>query len=69
MEHSNRSVRSAIYSKDIANITGKSAKSATTLFHKIKKALGKDRHQILTVNEFCEFMNLKFEDIKSSLNL
>jgi hypothetical protein len=69
MENSNRSVRSAIYPKDIANITGKSVKSATKLFHKIKEALGKDRHQILTVNEFCEFMNLKFNDIQKSLNL
>jgi hypothetical protein len=69
MENTNRNFRSAIYAKDVANITGKSTKSATRLIQKIKQNLGKDNHTILTINEFCEYMGLKIKDIADSLNL
>ena len=69
MENTNRNFRSAIYAKDVAMITGKSTKSATRLIQKIKQNLGKDKHTILTINEFCEYMGLKIKDIEDSLNL
>ncbi|MBK6499882.1 MAG: hypothetical protein IPG48_07115 [Saprospiraceae bacterium] len=69
MENTNRNFRSSIYAKDIANITGKSVKSAGRLIIKIKRDLGKDNHQILTINEFCKYMGLELKDILGSLNL
>ena len=69
MENTNRNFRSAIYAKDVAYITGKSTKSATRLIQTIKQDLGKDKHTILTINEFCEYMGLKIKDIADSLNL
>lgn len=69
MEITDRNYRSAIYPKDVANITGKSVKSASRLVAKIKKELGKDRHHILTINEFCQYMGFKIKDIMGSMNL
>ena len=69
MENTNRNLRSAIYAKDVANITGKSTKSATRLIQKIKQDLGKDNHTILTINEFCKYMGIDLDDILGSLNL
>ena len=65
----NRNLRSAIYAKDVANITGKSVKSAGRLIQKIKHDLGKDNHTILTIREFCAYMGLQLRDIEDSLNL
>mgnify|MGYP003490993330 CR=1 FL=1 len=69
MQNINRNLRSAIYPKDVANITGKSAKSACRLLSKIRLELGKDPHQIITVSEFCKYMGLGPDDILGSLNL
>ncbi|MBC7884142.1 MAG: hypothetical protein H7X99_01605 [Saprospiraceae bacterium] len=69
MQHDIRNYRCAIYPKDIAMITGKSIKSAWMLNNKIKKHLGKVRHQILTVGEFCEYMGIPEEEVLRSLNL
>jgi hypothetical protein len=69
MEITDRNYRSAIYPKDVANITGKSVKSASRLVAKIKKELGKDRHHILTISEFCQYMGFKIKDIMGSMNL
>jgi len=69
MENSMRNVRSTIYPKDVAIITCKSVKSAARLIQKIKDAFGKDQHQILTINEFCDYMGIRFKDIENSLNL
>lgn len=69
MESANKNFRTTIYPKDVANITGKSVKSACRLVTKIRSDLGKKPHQILTLNEFCEYMGLKPDDISGSLNL
>lgn len=69
MEFEGKKIRSVIYIKDIALITGKSIKSASRLYHKIKHDLGKDKQQILTIKEFCDYMGLKIEDILASINL
>lgn len=69
MENTNRNFRSAIYPKDVANITGKSVKSACRLIARIRIELGKEAHQILTVSEFCKYMGLEQKDILGSMNL
>ena len=69
MENTNRNFTIAIYPKDVAIITRKSLKSANRLTLKIRKDLGKEPHQILTVSEFCKYMGLEPPDIIGSLNL
>ena len=69
MENTGRNFRSSIYPKDVANITGKSVKSACRLIIKIRADLGKESHQILTISEFCKYMGLNPNDIMGSLNL
>lgn len=69
MENAERNTRLAIYPKDVALITGKSVRSASRLVIKIRRDLGKDTHQILTISEFCDYMGLKLKDIMSNLYL
>ena len=69
MEKEDRNTRLAIYPKDVALITGKSVRSASRLIIKIRRDLGKDTHQILTISEFCDYMGLKLKDIISNLYL
>jgi hypothetical protein len=59
MEHN----RLVIYSKDIATITGKTERYARTLMSKIRKALGKANHHLISVKEFCEFTGLSVEEV------
>lgn len=49
--------------KDISIITGKSYRSSWQLLKKIRAHYQKDKHQVVTVQEFCEYMGLKPEDV------
>ena len=62
-----RPVRLCIYPKDIQRITGKSERYSRNLIHTIKSALGKEEHQVLTVQEFCTYMGLPFESVKEMI--
>jgi len=50
--------RVVIYPKDVSAITGKNYRSSWLLLSKIKKHLNKDIHQVVTVQEFCEYMGI-----------
>jgi len=50
--------RICIYPKDIQVITGKSERYGRTIISNIKKQLNKEKHQLVTIDEFCEFMDL-----------
>lgn len=63
MEHN----RIVIYSKDIARIIGKTERQARTLLGKIKKVNGKERHQLISLVEFCEFTGLSVEEVTRHL--
>ncbi len=69
MKSTSRNLRSAIYPKDIAIITGKSSKSASRIIAKIRADLGKEPNHILTVKEFCNYSGLNLDDILDTLNL
>ena len=45
--------RIIIHSKDVENITGLSERSARRMLEIIKKRLGKPRHALVTIQEFC----------------
>ncbi len=50
--------RVVIYPKDIMIITGKSERYSRYLIQRIKKHLGKEEHQVISIQEFCEYMGL-----------
>jgi tRNA1(Val) A37 N6-methylase TrmN6 len=59
--------RICIYPKDIQRITGKSEKSAQRLLTKMKKELGKEKHQFITAKEFAQYSGISIEIIQEYL--
>lgn len=59
--------RIIIYTKDVINITGKKERTARNLLASIRKANGKDRGDLVTIEEFCAFTGLKPETVSTFL--
>lgn len=59
--------RIVIYPKDVVNITGRHERTARTLLQKIRKALGKQPHEFITIKEFCLFTGISEDLIKDFL--
>ena len=57
--------RVVIHPRDVENITGKKGRTARHHLQTIKKALGKLKHQFVTVSEFCSFTGLSEELVLS----
>lgn len=55
--------RVCIYPKDIQLITGKSYRQSTRLMQKIKKELNKPKNEFLTIDEFCTYTGIKYEQV------
>ena len=45
-------------------ITGKSERYSREILRKIKTLLKKEKYQLVSVQEFCEFIGLNIEEIK-----
>ena len=56
-----------IYPKDIHLITGKSERQCRNSIMLIKNKLNKDKHQLLTIAEFCNYMGLDVEVIQKMI--
>ena len=59
--------RLCIYPKDIQIITGRSDRYGRNLIKKIKEHLKKQQHQVVTVEEFCQYMGLKQDIVARQL--
>ena len=59
--------RIVIYAKDIHRITGRSERSAERMLVSIKEKLGKQKHQLVTWQEFCEFAGLDLQEVRAYL--
>ena len=59
--------RVCIYPKDIQRITGKSYRQSTRLLQKIKEGLNKSKDNFVSIEEFCVFTGLKYEDIEQHI--
>ncbi|HCN12438.1 MAG TPA: hypothetical protein DIS75_08915 [Chryseobacterium sp.] len=59
-----RTQRLCIYPKDIAKITGRSERFSRDLIQRIKLKLGKEEHQFITIEEFCQYAGLQAEIVK-----
>ncbi|PRY98860.1 hypothetical protein BY457_109128 [Marinilabilia salmonicolor] len=56
--------RICIYAKDIQRITGKSEKTGYRILDNIRKRLGKEPHQFVTIQEFADFAGFAPEEVK-----
>lgn len=59
--------RFIIYPKDIQLITGRSERYAQNIIAAIKKWRGKQKHQLVTFNEFCEFTGIDPQQLGAHL--
>jgi len=59
--------RICIYPKDIQVLTGKSERYARKIVADIRRNYKKNKHQLLSVKEFCDYMGLNEEEVKTNL--
>lgn len=59
--------RIIIYPQDIALITGRSDRYGRMIIQRIKDQLGKNSHQLVTIQEFAEYMAIDLKDIEMVL--
>ncbi len=59
--------RLCVYPKDIMVITGRSDRYGRDLIKKIKTYYNKQPHQVVTVEEFCQYMGLQPEAVVKQL--
>ena len=70
VEHQNEAMkknRLVIYPQDIQLVTGRSETYARKIIRAIKHKLGKEKHQFVTYDEFCEFSGLTKEGLREFL--
>lgn len=61
-------VRLIIKPKDIEIILGVSPSYARRIVRLIKRKNNKEKHQKITVKEFCRFMGLEVKEVRDELN-
>jgi len=59
--------RLCIYPKDIQIITGRSDRYGRNLIKKIKEHFKKQQHQVVTVEELCQYMGLQQDTVARQL--
>ena len=61
--------RICIYPKDIQVVTGRTERYGRKVINKIRKAMAKEQHHLITIEEFCSFTGLSTEEVKRQLTL
>ena len=56
--------RICIYPKDVQVVTGKSERYGRTIIKTIKERLYKEAHQLVTIDEFCDFMGFEISKVQ-----
>ena len=60
--------RLCIYPNEVAIITGKSMSSSRQLIRQIKDAYAKQKHQLVTIKEFCDYEGLPYDEVFNMIN-
>jgi hypothetical protein len=60
--------RNVLYPRDIVNILGKSPRSGRRIARGIREALGKAYFGWVTIPEFCDYFQMKEEEVRKYLN-
>jgi hypothetical protein len=55
--------RIVIYPKDIMIITGRSERYSRNLLNKVKASYSKEKHQLITISEFCKYMGFEEKNV------
>jgi hypothetical protein len=55
--------RICIYPKDVQAITGKGERQSRNIVQQIKKLHNKEKHQPITIDEFCDYMSFDIEKV------
>jgi hypothetical protein len=55
--------RICIYPKDIQRITGKSYRQSIRLLQKIRKDLNKLPNELVSIEDFCNYTSLKYDQV------
>lgn len=55
--------RVCIYAKDIQRITGKSYRQSSRILQQIKLSSNKLPNQLVSIEEFCTYTGLKYEQV------
>lgn len=63
----NKTQRIIIYPKDIALITGRSERYGRLIIQRIRIHLDKDPHQLITIQEFSDYMGLDPDEVSSRI--
>lgn len=59
--------RICIYPKDVQIVTGKSERYGRSIIKTIKEHLNKESHQLVTIDEFCDYMGFNVDEVRSSI--
>ena len=57
-----------IYTKDVQRITGKSDRYGRKILKNIRTFYAKQKHQPISLGEFCAYMGLKEEEVSKYLS-
>ena len=60
----NENKRLCIYPKDIQRITGKSYRQSIRILQKIRMDLNKTQNELVSIEEFCQYTSLKYEQVE-----
>lgn len=60
--------RICIHTKEVQIITGKSERTARTVINDIKITYNKQKHQEITIREFCDYMGFPYEEVYQMIN-
>ena len=61
--------RITIYPKDIERLTGRSDRYARKVIQEIRRRIGKEKHQLITISELCEYLNIRESEAIEQLDL
>ena len=61
--------RLCIYPKDIQIVTGKSERYGRSVIQQIKKKYLKESHQLVTIEEFCNYIGLNEEKVLKTIRV
>ncbi len=59
--------RIGIYAKDIQILTGKSERYARKIIAQVRKFYSKRKDQIVSINEFCGYMDLNEQEVRKAI--
>jgi len=56
--------RICVYPKDVQRITGRSERYGRKVIQRIKEQLGKEEHQLVSIEELADFIGLPPDDLR-----